>query len=946
MKNMKWVWVRIFLALAFSAVVLLNSLDIRSPFVGIPASIAFIYISSVATGEILFSHEKRFFKQVLGLASFLLIMTLLGVLLILIAEFTEILSLVSLITVGLGLCVFSGLKKGVHIQSAPELLEGAEPGKKKSYLLVFPFLLFSGIAFYALMFARTGEGQVSVWQYIPDFFLPSFFLSTLSLVIVLFFTKMKVGLKLAFISLYSFLSHSVFLLVWYPGRYGDPWSFMGNARFVDETGTFYAYNWLFSNRLIADIVKYESQFGLVVFFRRMFSLDIYWIHVFFIPLLWSIFVPIFSYKIAELFAVKKTTKFPLLSAVAAGLFSTLVYTGAVSTTFSLGVIFLFFLIMLLLYWVDTHAKRFLFLSFLVSLAALFAHPPVGIFAFGFLFVVIILQSKLHSILKIAFFITIAAAFPYASYLQGGRFSQEGFLNPQSILSFQFNITTLLLPFGFLGLVLGARGKLMKGKSALTFFLFYVILAADYYIVMYGMINATIPDRLPFIMDVLLMPFVAVGLLLTANFLKASFSNMNPHPLKNTTSRTLSILMICLFLSAQATFALYQAYPRQEITEVQPAGYEVEAVRYVDSTAPGRYVVLGDTNLASVAGGLLGIDYCYGASSAKGSWGTPEWDWWSEKLYQEMAVTPSLEILQTAITTAGADSVYFIVSVREGPNYFPGIVQRVSQLLPVEKVFGGGKLFVFRYPFEGSPQGPTVKVVFDDGTSQERNVFARFITTNEVNYTVNFWGHSSYNISDYPKYWTFLRLTVDGVDAKFDPSSDINTFIFIAGLKPKNTLTVTWHANRLYSTAGWKDDSFKEGWQTRLNPQSTISPNIASDGNILSLSWNFTPGGLEYYYYVKNVPVATNDYPYIFVKWKSTAPIAYFTISYENGEERAIVPTNSLSLEWTVTSAKLLPNTSTSFVTIGIYAYHPPYTDEVSGSQAVFIDYILICGLES
>jgi hypothetical protein len=941
-KANKWTWIKIIIMSTALSTILVNSTNTKSLFIGVPASLVIIYLSSTATSDIFFPHEKGLLKKALGVATFLLIITLLGTFLILVVKFTETLSLIILTGVCLTLYLLSTFKKRQDKPDTSTRLEEDKSQKIESYLLIIPFLISVGMAFHGLLLARTGEGKISVWLTIPDFFLPIFLLSSLILAIILFFTQIPVGLKLALISLHSFLSHSVFLIVWYPGRYGDPWIYMGNARFIDNTGTFYAYKWLYSQRLIADIIKYQAHYALVIFLRRLFTIDIYWIHVFFIPLLWSISVPILAYKIAELLSIKKTENFPLLASLSAGLFPNLVYYGAISQAFSFSLLFIFLLITLLLYWVNTRQKKFLVLAILSSLGVIFAHPPSGVFALIFTVGAPVLQSGLHRLLKVTYFLLSLVSYPLASYYQGAQFVLNELLNPENLLSLKFEISTILLVFAFIGLLYSVNRRLVKGKSALMLLEFYLIVTLGYYISKYGMEKAIVPHRLPSIMDALMLPFVAYGLIVTIDLLKSAFSGIRTNFLwKLASPRSVSVSLICLFLSVQLTLALYQAHPREEITRVQPAAYELEAVLYIDSNAPGRYVVLGDTNLATIAAGFLGIDYAYG-TSPRGSFGVPEWWWWSMKLYLQMKQKPSISIMEEALVKGRADIAYFVVSVREEEK-FEEIVWKTSEILPIEKVFGEGKLYIFKYPFEGAPVGPTVNVTFEDGTTKKANVKSEYTDWSAVTYTVWLWGHSSYNISGYPKHWTFLNLKVNGESRQFDNQSDINDFIYIDELNPEDFLEVSWRANNLYPDVAWKEDSFKHGWQRRPPPlNGTIEPNITRDGNILSLSWNFTPGSYQWFYYIKNVSVSTNDNSYIFVRWRSTGPVAYVTIRYEPvelpGKEVAIVPINSESAEWKTTMVRLWSNATTGFVTVGITNYK---NQDISGPQTVYIDYILI-----
>lgn len=84
----------------------------------------------------------------------------------------------------------------------------------------------------------------------------------------------------------------------------------------------------------------------------------------------------------------------------------------------------------------------------------------------------------------------------------------------------------------------------------------------------------------------------------------------------------------------------------------------------------------------------------------------------------------------------------------------------------------------------------------------------------------------------------------------------------------------------------------------------MTPYIATDGNILTLSADFSVKQTPFncYYYVKNATVQTDDYPYLIVRWKSTGPIATVAVAYTDSvsEKHEVVPYSSESENWTVT----------------------------------------------
>lgn len=956
--------IEVILLLSSSITVVLNSVVLKSALIGFLALSIFFYIMSMTLSKLFYSDEVPFFKGILGLVTFITVIALLGALLILLGIFTAILSIACIVSVSM-ILYFVSSRREVYSQTVSEHPRGGESKNANSYVLVSSYLVFIGIAFFGLLRARTGEGSTSVWLTIPSFFLLVFFFSSLLLAMILLFTSINNKLKLMLLVVHSFLSHSLFLLVWYPGRHGDPWFHMGASRFIDKTGMPYAYAWLLKAMLVIDIIKHRTYYALVVFFSRTFCLDIYWIHVFFVPVLWSFFVPIFSYKIAELLDRRKTKVFPLIATASTSLLTTLVYWGAISVPNSLGFFFLFFTLMLLFYWVKSGKKRLWFLSFLTSLATLFAHPQVGIFALFFMAWTTIVQKGKNRVIKIASYPMIWLLYPLATHLLGATFSLEGLVSLDNFLSFLSSIITLPFIFLFLGLLLSIRGKHVNKKSTMILFLFYVAVITSYYITEYGMENIPFgAHRILVAADFLSIPFVALGILETASFLKEGLqayvtSRMKWGSLKKAIPHFVSVLMICLFLALQTSFALYQAYPLDE-PRVQPAVFEIEAIQYICENweETGRFVVLCDAGFANLATGLLGTDYKYGVNP-KGLFGEPSWNYWTVQRYSYMCVAPSIGIMKDAMIRADANVSYFVVSVRRYD--FVDVVQRVNKTLPATKSFGNashygdeypsnmGSLYVFRYPHPLPPLkeglGPTVKVIYDDGASTDNvQTGFRYYDESHVNYTLTLSNHTSYEITDYPRHWTFLKLTIDGSETQFDESSDVNTFVYLSGLKPSEILDVTWHANDEYPDVVWKEDSFKTGWNRHPLYPGNIIAAVATDGNILSISYDFVSGKYQYYYYINrcNVNVTSND-QHIIVRWKSTGRVSAVAFAYADDEayQHTVIPYSSQSNEWTVTfSEELQQGKEIAYIMVGITNLS---SKGISDFQTMYVDYILVTG---
>jgi len=944
---------RILLLLALSVGVTLNSLYIKSWVVGLPLSIAFFFVVSTAVGEVFFLREKRFFRVALGFAVFFVLTALFGSVLIISAQFSEFFSLLLVSVIGLVFGVLSLRVKGAHAKrgSGPKATEKPR-GSIPLYLASGVFMVCAAVAFQALAVARTGEGVTSVWLTIPSYFLPVFFLCSLILMYIIFFTRKNTGLKLSLIFVYSFLARSLFWIVWYPGRYGDPWAHLGGSRFIDRTGMPYAYSWTLQNFLIHDLIKHKALYAPLILVTRMFNVDIYWVHTLFVPFLWSFLVPLFSYKFAEMLAKGWSEKFPLLTALVAGFFPSLVLWGTVSVPNSLGFILFFFVVFLMLYWVRTGTRQALVLSLLVIVTAFFTHMLPAIFALMFFSLVVVFQKFSRAIDKVVFYLLLFILYPFALYLFAAQFSLSGLFALESFGSLQSDIVTVMAFFGLLGLVFLLRSRYVERRNLLLVFAFYGMIVFEYYLTKYGMSNLPYGAHRVLVMaDFLFLPFVALGVIEIVNVLARVFSYVKTSAtfLKRVKFRFLprsaGFALICLVLSVQASLILNQAYPHQEINDIQPAVYMMEAIYHINSTAPDPYVVLCDTQLANIAIGLLGSDYGY-AGGRRGMFGVPDYSYPTIVMYSKMGRSPSLSIMQEAIDFVGwAKVAYFVLEMTNERSMT--VLEETRAILPVDAVFGDGKLYVFKYETRPEPivkgVGPSVKVTFEDGNWSEVETSFGYLFQSDVDYRVSLSGHSSYNITDYPMYWTFSDLTVDGVLGQFDESSDINEFIYVSGLEPTSELNVTWKANDLYPNVGWKEDSFKSiGIDWRKHPSyGNIQPSITSDGNVLEMSWNFVlgiyPDNYQVYYYLKSVNISTDDYHRIIARWRSSGPVAIIGVYFEVGASE-VVPASSQSSQWTTTSMELPSGRNVTSVFVGITNLK---NMEISGSYSLQVDYILI-----
>lgn len=934
-------------------VMILNTFFVTSPILGLLSSLVFFASIGLACGEVFFDQEPLVMKAGKGLSIILMIFTVTGSLALYFNAFNLSVSMILVLLVTL---LFSALllRKKHSISDIPKSMKETTPKLQLGIELFFSVLLAAiiGASFYVLLGSRTGEPMFSVWYTIPVAkFLFLVFISTIMLICLIFFGRNSFWNLILVISL-SILFVSLYYLVWYPSLYGDPLDQLGIARYAVRTGGIYGREYLLSHGYWTDIVKYRGYSSLVALLTRLFNFDVYWVHNISIPILWAFILPLSTYDITCVLISKPSSTYPkeaiLAAFFGAFFFSDLIRWGASPTPNTLSFLFLFFTLSIMLRWVTTGGKALLGFATLGSAASFMVHPMPGIFALGFLFSAVIFRKVKWASLKIVAIASSIFLYPLALGY-GSQSELQNLFSIQNFIEFEKTLITIPLIIGAVGFFLFLRHKNANRGGASLLFAFYALVVVEYYITKFGMVTVLYgATRILVISDFLLIPFLGFGCgsLLEAAAESKKLQKTVASKMSNVKSsinvKTVAAIALFLLISLQSAVTLYQAYPENEV-ELAPTAYEIDAVYHINSTAARRFVVLSDTLFANLATGLLGEDYTYIGIESGGAFGVSDWSYTIQQLYLEMVNEPSIDVLKEALDVAYSKVAYFVVSVRS-PD-FNRVVFEASQIMEVEKVFGGDKLYVFKYPtptFEGS--GPKVTVIYDDETTEEVESKFSYTVKSTVTYSVSLKGHTSYMVTYYPKNWVFKSITVNWRPTAFDNISDINSFLFIEGLKSTDLVDILWLANDNYPVVGWKEDSFMSGWA--FSEIWQIEPKNFSDGNILSLSGNFTPGKYQDpyqdFYYAKGVSVSTDDYPYMIVRWKSTGPVAvvyaYFG-ELGTAPNQEIVAFNSYSRDWTVTFVELEPGRKITYVMVGVTNLR---RTNISGTQTLYVDYILIC----
>jgi hypothetical protein len=179
-----------------------------------------------------------------------------------------------------------------------------------------------------------------------------------------------------------------------------------------------------------------------------------------------------------------------------------------------------------------------------------------------------------------------------------------------------------------------------------------------------------------------------------------------------------------------------------------------------------------------------------------------------------------------------------------------------------------------------------------------------------------------------------------VSSRFDNSTDINSFLYASGLESNDILVVKWLFNRNYVEVGWKEDSFiGREWRPHELFGGTIVPDIVKDGNVMSLSYDFTPGKYLYYYHTTSVNVSTDDYPYLIIRWKSPyRPVAVSNVYFETETSYEIVSVGSRSIRWITTIVELPPGEVVKTIMVGLSNVRQ---QNLEGRGIMEIDFIML-----
>ncbi|MFX1300458.1 MAG: hypothetical protein ACFFDE_05910, partial [Promethearchaeota archaeon] len=213
------------------------------------------------------------------------------------------------------------------------------------------------LSLYLLVVSRTGEAQ-TVWQVLHPAFLPVLFIMT-SILVAILFSSEATAHKMLLIIVYSILIHSLFSIIFPAGDLSGQQMYLGRTRRVfDNTILHGLSGWPTQTVQIFIVEMFDGinlQAALSTIFARILGIDIFYVHLFFIPTLWGTFVPVASFLTTR--AIGGSERTAVISSLLVSIFPYTIYFGAISVPNSLGFIFFFYSLYFMLRYLSSHDSK-------------------------------------------------------------------------------------------------------------------------------------------------------------------------------------------------------------------------------------------------------------------------------------------------------------------------------------------------------------------------------------------------------------------------------------------------------------------------------------------------------------------------------------------------------------------------------------------------------------
>jgi len=607
--------------------------------------------------------------------------------------------------------------------------------------ILYLFTLIS--TFYLLLLSRTGEAH-TVWEVLHPYFIPTLLVATFLLITILF-TSEKVAYKLLFVMAHSILVHSFFSIIFPAGDSSGQQMVLGRIRLVFDNAVL--HGWVLGRmEFLSQVYEWfrgiTFQAALSVVFARMLSIDLLWVHLFLVPVLWGVFIPVGAFLTTKTLVGNENVA--VLSSLLVSAFPYATYFGAISVSISLGFIFFFYSLYFMLKNLDSNDSKNKIMMLTFSFFSVLSHNLTGIVSLSLLVLSLMFKSyrSEKKFSPITAKVSLLIVFIFCSSLVPVSFIYLRFLRPATYpvpdtmftlekfyklpteeivglfflgeLIYGFDLKTIL--FFIIGpaiaivwmilLLYNLKKNPGSGLSAQIVFLFvaFLMMLLDFRILTLFMTKLPInEERLWVFRDLMAAPFVALaiyGMFSSINkFLEAhSGQTISVDKLKSLSKRgalrvpsaLIALILIYMLLTGWIVFSLKAAYP--QVAPLQTTWYELEAVKYIEENTHEKYVVIGDSWTTFAGEVIVGV-------SNPRAYYFLEFNRTVYDLFRRMREDPSPQVMIEAMSVNNATIAYFILTEpRMDAEEFNRVVSQAEKNPQLELfgVFGEGKLYVFSY----------------------------------------------------------------------------------------------------------------------------------------------------------------------------------------------------------------------------------------------------------
>jgi hypothetical protein len=250
--------------------------------------------------------------------------------------------------------------------------------------LVILFVIISALFAFFIFHARTGVFILSPWDAMSSFVIMLFFVLCL-VVGKMVFSSRAVELILLVIIIFSFASHLYLPAVYKTGFGGDKWRHIAAEKWLQEGNIYTPSVFGEENRSMVSFgpisvpealvagnkTSYSAQWSITIMLSESLGVDIFWVDLLMLFLLWSLFLPIILFCFGKI--IFENQRLGLLFAFLPTLFYTFQSEGAITIPVSFGHLFFFFVLLVWMWYVKSGKRNALYFASILTIAFYFGY---------------------------------------------------------------------------------------------------------------------------------------------------------------------------------------------------------------------------------------------------------------------------------------------------------------------------------------------------------------------------------------------------------------------------------------------------------------------------------------------------------------------------------------------------------------------------------------------